>query len=59
MVPNVVEFDVYKEAVFFANSYKCFGCKHRGPIEPYPPFNMKDNDVQSFVMLKDPYTLLE
>jgi len=56
---SYAERDIYKDAVDEANSFKCTMCKHRGPIEPYPPFNPKDNDLQSFIMLKDPKTLLE
>ena len=46
--------DIYKVAVDEANAYNCSTCKHRGPIEPYPPFNAKDNDVSSFVLVRDP-----
>jgi hypothetical protein len=46
--------DIYKVAVDEANAYNCPTCKHRGPIEPYPPFNAKDNDISSFVLVRDP-----
>ena len=48
----------YKKAVDEANAYKCDKCKHKGPIEPYPAFNTKETDLESFVMLKDAKTLL-
>lgn len=50
--------DIYKFAVDEANAFNCPTCKHRGPIEPYPPFNTKDNDIASFVLVRDPKQLL-
>ena len=50
--------NVYKVAVDEANSFKCTECKHRGPIEPHPPFNEKESEEQAFVLLKDAKTLL-
>lgn len=48
------------EAVKQANDYKCVHpeCNHQGPIKPYPPFNTKEKDVKSFIMIKTPKELL-
>jgi ubiquitin-conjugating enzyme E2 D/E len=48
----------YKAIVDQANSYKCSCCKHRGPIEPYPPFNDKETDLNSFIVVRDPKQML-
>lgn len=37
--------DQFKETVNLANSFKCPKCKHRGPIEPYPPFHAREADL--------------
>ena len=49
-----------KEAVRLANAFKCVHpeCNHQGPIKPYPPFNNKEKDVNSFLMVKSPEELL-
>ena len=49
----------YKKAVEEANAYKCTECSHRGPIEPYPKFHEKDQDEESYVVLRDPKKMLE
>jgi hypothetical protein len=51
--------DKVKAAVDEANSFKCSKCKHRGPIEPYPPFNSNENDIASFCIVRDPLQMLE
>ena len=45
-----------KESVKLANAYRCTHneCNHQGPIKPYPPFNNKEKDLDSFLMLKTP-----
>ena len=48
----------YKVAVDEANAFKCTECKHRGPIEPYPPFNEKESDEEAFKIIKDPKAVL-
>jgi hypothetical protein len=49
-----------KEAVRQANAYRCThpDCNHQGPIKPYPPFNQKEKDIGSFLMIKTPEELL-
>jgi hypothetical protein len=49
-----------KEAVKLANNYRCTHpeCNHQGPIKPFPPFNQKEKDLDSFIMLKTPEELL-
>lgn len=49
-----------KEAVRQANAYRCThpDCNHQGPIKPYPPFNQKEKDIGSFLMVKTPDELL-
>jgi len=41
-----------------ANAYKCEVCRHRGPIEPYPPFNERESDESAFILLRDAKTML-
>jgi ubiquitin-protein ligase len=41
----------YKKAVDEANAYKCTLCPHRGPIEPYPKFHEKDQDIDQYVLV--------
>jgi hypothetical protein len=50
-----------KEMVRTANAYRCIHpeCNHQGPIKPYPPFNNKEKDYDSFVMVKTAETLLQ
>ena len=48
----------YKIAVDAANEYKCPFCKHRGPLEPYPPFSKKERDENEFKLLKTPKEVL-
>lgn len=49
-----------KEAIRLANAYRCVhpDCNHQGPIKPYPPFNQKEKDMASFIMVKKPEELL-
>jgi hypothetical protein len=49
-----------KEAVRQANAFRCThpDCNHQGPIKPYPPFNQKEKDLSSFIMVKTPEQLL-
>ena len=49
----------YKKAVDLANEFKCPKCKHRGPIEPYPPFNDREADEDAFVLAVDAQSLLK
>lgn len=49
----------FKKAVEEANAFKCPKCSHRGPIEPYPKFHEKDQDEDSYVVLRDPKKMLE
>jgi hypothetical protein len=42
-----------------ANSFKCLGCRHRGSIELFPPFNEKEQDLAKFVILTNAKELLE
>ena len=49
---------IYKKCVDEANAFKCPKSKHRGPIEPYPPFDERENDESAFLLLKDAKTLL-
>jgi hypothetical protein len=51
--------DQFKEIINLANSFKCPKCKHRGPIEPYPPFNTKEADISAFCFLRDPKQMIE
>jgi len=51
--------DEYLAVVNEANSFKCSQCKHRGPIEPYPPFNEKETDLQAFCFIRDPKEMIE
>jgi len=51
--------DKFKEIVNLANSFKCPRCKHRGPIEPYPPFNSKETDISAFCFVRDPKEMIE
>lgn len=51
--------DEFKATVDEANSFKCSKCKHRGPIEPYPPFHQKEADLQAFCFLRDPKQMIE
>jgi hypothetical protein len=46
--------------VRLANAFRCThpDCNHQGPIKPYPPFNNKEKELDSFVMLKTPEELL-
>ena len=55
---NMDHRDKYRIAVENANAFKCPQCKHRGPIEPYPPFNEKESDISAFTILRDPKQLL-
>jgi len=48
----------YKKAVDEANAFKCTSCRHRGPIEPFPAFNERENDESAFVILRDPKVML-
>jgi ubiquitin-protein ligase len=50
--------DKFKEIVNLANSYKCNKCKHRGPIEPYPPFHAKEADISAFCIVRDPKQMI-
>lgn len=50
--------DPYRISVEEANAYKCNQCKHRGPIEPYPPFHEKEADLSAFTLLRSPKDLL-
>jgi ubiquitin-protein ligase len=45
-------------AIEFSKAYKSPFCKHRGPGEPYPPFDHRENDKNAFVIIKDPKQLL-
>jgi len=49
----------FKKAVEEANAFKCTECNHRGPIEPYPKFHEKDQEQESYVILRDPKKMLE
>lgn len=51
--------DEFKQIVNEANSFKCPKCKHRGPIEPYPPFHEKEADISAFCFLRDPEKMIE
>jgi len=51
--------DEFKATVNEANSFKCSKCKHRGPIEPYPPFNNQENDISAFCFIRDPKKMIE
>lgn len=42
-----------------ANAFKCPLCKHKGPIEPYPKFNEKEQDIQNFYIIRDPKKILQ
>jgi hypothetical protein len=50
-----------KESVKTANAFRCPRpeCTHQGPIKPYPPFNNKEKDLDSFLMLKSPEELMQ
>ena len=52
------ESNKYKKAVDLANEYQCDICRHRGPIEAYPPFPIIDNLEKAFTILRDPKTVL-
>ena len=49
-----------KDAVRVANNFRCTHpeCNHQGPIKPFPPFNNKEKDLDSFLMIKTPDELL-
>ena len=49
----------YLKAVNDANAFRCDKCRHRGPIEPYPPFNDKADSDEAFIELRDAKTLLK
>jgi len=51
--------DTIKAVVDAANAYKCARCKHRGPIEPYPPFNSHENEESAFCFVRDPLKMIE
>jgi hypothetical protein len=50
-----------KQNVQTANAFRCSNpeCNHQGPIKPYPPFNDKEKDKASFLMIKTADNLLE
>ena len=48
----------YKKAVDLANAYKSEKCRHRGSLEPYPPFHERENDTDAFVVMRDPKVML-
>jgi ubiquitin-protein ligase len=37
-----------KEEVKKANEFKDLSINHKGPLQPYPPFNMKEKDIDNF-----------
>ena len=39
-----------KEEVKNANEYKDMKINHKGPISPYPPFNLKEKDEENFII---------
>jgi hypothetical protein len=51
--------DIFQNIVNDSNSFKCCKCKHRGPIEPYPPFNDKESDINSFIVVREPKQLIQ
>ncbi len=55
---NVDDKNKYKKAVDLANEFKCTVCRHRGPIEPFPAFNERENDESAFIILRDPKVML-
>jgi hypothetical protein len=46
--------------VRLANAFRCThpDCNHQGPIKPFPPFNNKEKELESFLMVKTPEELL-
>lgn len=53
------ETNKYKKAVDLANEYQCEVCRHRGPIEAYPPFPIVENIEAAFTILRDPKVVLK
>lgn len=57
--PHFDETNKYKKAVDLANEYQCDVCRHRGPIEAYPPFPIVENIEAAFTILRDPKVVLQ
>lgn len=53
------ELAVYKKAIEEANAFKCEKDKHRGALEPYPPFNKREQDPDAFCFMRDEKDLLK
>ena len=47
-----------KEIVENANTTRCTRSIHRGPLQPYPPFNDREKVEAEFVKVRDEQTLL-
>ena len=45
-------------AIKNANDYTCSICKHRGPLQPSPPFAANENVIEDFMMVKTSKELL-
>lgn len=48
----------YEKAVISANEFRCEECGHQGPGTPKPAFNERDQDEASFIVMRDPKTML-
>jgi len=46
------------ESIKKANDFICSQCKHKGPIQPYPPFPKNEQVAEDYIMLKSPKDLL-
>ena len=56
-----VKIQTIKKAVQDHNDFKCKvkSCKHGGRLACFPPFNVKDNEVESFKLIESEKSLFE
>ena len=55
---NLDERSKYEKAVLAANEFRCEECGHQGQGTPKPAFNEREADEASFIVMRDPKTLL-
>lgn len=58
-IPSKNNEEKIKEEVKAANEFKDLAINHKGPLSPYPPFNLKEKDENNFMMSMEEKELLE